>query len=64
MYLLLQFMEQEGASSLLQFWLKADNFYNQLSNPNRIPDVEVDIADAMAIYDRFNYACPPFHSAI
>ena len=53
----LQFMEQERASSLLQFWLTAENFYNELSSPAHIPDVETDTTDAMAIYDRLLIYC-------
>ncbi len=49
---LLQFMEQEGASSLLQFWLTADNFHHQLSSPGHVHDPSVDTADAISIYDR------------
>ena len=48
-------MEQEGASSLLQFWLTAENFYNQLSSPDHSPDIEADTADAIAIYDRLEF---------
>ncbi len=45
-------MEQEGASTLLQFWLTAENFYNHLSSPEHTPNAEVDTADAIAIYNR------------
>lgn len=45
-------MEQEGASSLLQFWLTAENFYNHLSSPDHVPNIDVDTADAIAIYNR------------
>lgn len=45
-------MDQEGASSLLQFWLTAENFYNQLSSPQHQPDMEVATSDAIAIYTR------------
>lgn len=47
-----QFMEQECASALLQFWLTAENFYNELSSPQHIPDMEADTSDAIAIYNR------------
>jgi hypothetical protein len=45
-------MEQESASSLLQFWLTAENFYNQLSSPDHNADMEADMSDAIAIYNR------------
>lgn len=45
-------MEQECASHLLQFWLTAENFYNQLSSPDHVADSEADTADAIAIYSR------------
>ena len=50
---MLQFMEQESASTLLQFWLTAENFYNHLSSPEHTPNIEEDTRDAIAIYDRF-----------
>ena len=45
-------MEQEGASSLVQFWLMADNFQRHLSHPHHVPDIDLDTRDAIAIYDR------------
>lgn len=45
-------MEQEHALFLLQFWLTADNFHNQLSSADHSPDLDVDTTDAMVIYDR------------
>ena len=45
-------MEQEGVSSLLHFWLMAENFYNHMKSPDRVPDIDVDVADAIAIYDK------------
>ena len=45
-------MEQENASSLLQFWLTAENFYNELSSPEHVANAEADMADAIAIYNR------------
>ncbi len=47
-----QYMELEGASSLVQFWIMADNFHRQLTHPQYIPDVDLDTRDAIAIYDR------------
>lgn len=49
----IEFMEQECASSLLQFWLTAENFYNQLSSPEHVADIEVDMSDAISIYTRY-----------
>ena len=45
-------MEQEDASTLLQFWLTAESFYNHLSSPEHSPNIEEDTADAIAIYNR------------
>ena len=47
-----QFMEQECASGLLQFWLTAENFYNELSSSQHVPNMEADTSDAIAIYNR------------
>ena len=47
-------MEQESASPLLQFWLTAENYYNQLSSPDHNADMEVDMSDAIAIYNRLH----------
>lgn len=60
-----QFMEQEGASSLLQFWLTAENFYNQLSgrSEHSSANMEADVADAMTIYDRLNLCSNRVHSS-
>jgi len=46
-------MERENASSLLQFWLTAENFIAQLSSPGHTPDIKADMADAIAIYERY-----------
>ncbi len=49
-------MEQEGASSLLQFWLTAESFHNHLSSPEHTPNVDEDTAAAIAIYTRLKAA--------
>ena len=46
-------MEQENATLLLQFWLTAENFRSQLSDPMHVADIERDTADAIAIYERW-----------
>lgn len=45
-------MEQENATSLVQFWLTAENYKSQLSDPMHLADIERDTADAIAIYER------------
>lgn len=59
-YVCVQFMEQEGSRSLVDFWLMAENFQNHLASPAHIPDIVMDTEDAIAIYDRSMhtmYAC-------
>ncbi|XP_064391555.1 A-kinase anchor protein 10, mitochondrial-like [Halichondria panicea] len=53
LFYFMEYMEVEGASSLVQFWLMADSFHRQLTQPQYTPDVDVDTRDAIAIYDRF-----------
>ncbi len=48
----LQYMEIEGGSSLVQFWLMAHNFHCHLSHPHHTPDQVTDTRDAIAIYER------------
>ena len=48
----LQFMEQENSTPLVQFWLTADSFRSQLSDPLHVPNIDRDTADAMGIYER------------
>ena len=48
----LQFMEQENSTPLVQFWLTADSFRSQLSDPQRVPNIERDTTDAITIYER------------
>lgn len=45
-------MEQENCTSLIQFWLTAESFTNELSSPHHVPDIERDTMDAIAIYER------------
>lgn len=45
-------MEQESAASLLHFWMTAENFYNQLSGPRHVANMEDDMSDAITIYNR------------
>ena len=45
-------MEQENATSLVQFWLTAENYRCQLSDSMHVADIERDTADAIAIYER------------
>jgi hypothetical protein len=45
----MEFMEQENAMSLLQFWLTAESFYTHFSSQC---NVEATVQDAIAIYDR------------
>jgi A-kinase anchor protein 10 len=47
--LFMEFMEQENAMSLLQFWLTAESFYTHFSSQC---NVEATVQDAIAIYDR------------
>ena len=58
----LQFMEQESATPLVQFWLTADSFRSQLADPLHVPNIDRDTSDAIAIYERCDYCdmtdCP------
>lgn len=45
-------MEQENATSLVQFWVTAENYRSQLSDPMHVADIERDTTDAIAIYER------------
>ncbi|KAH9502434.1 A-kinase anchor protein 10, mitochondrial [Bulinus truncatus] len=49
----MEFMEQEGASDLMQMWLAADNFQQQLISTNGSYDGDQAQLDAMVIYDRY-----------
>lgn len=51
----IQYMEQEGASDLMQMWLAADNFQQQLTSTSTSGcyDPEQAQNDAMVIYDRW-----------
>ncbi|XP_013068214.2 A-kinase anchor protein 10, mitochondrial-like isoform X1 [Biomphalaria glabrata] len=49
----MEFMEQEGASDLMQMWLAVDNFQQQLTSTNGSYDAEQAQADAMVIYDKY-----------
>ncbi|CAL1541144.1 unnamed protein product, partial [Lymnaea stagnalis] len=51
-YLHLQFMEQEGASDLMQMWLAAENFQQLLSTSGSYNCKQAQI-DAMVLYDRY-----------
>ncbi|XP_059144716.1 A-kinase anchor protein 10, mitochondrial-like isoform X2 [Physella acuta] len=49
----MEFIEQEGASDLMQLWLAADNFQQQLTITGGQYDGEQAQVDAMVIYDRY-----------
>ncbi|KAK7488210.1 hypothetical protein BaRGS_00020517 [Batillaria attramentaria] len=49
----MEFMEQEGASHLMQFWMAADNFQQQLIQQAGQYDGMQAQSDAMILYDRF-----------
>ncbi|XP_005106289.1 A-kinase anchor protein 10, mitochondrial [Aplysia californica] len=49
----MEYMEQEGGSDLMQLWLAADNFQQQLSAAGPGYDWEQAQNDAMVIYDRY-----------
>ncbi|CAG5117418.1 unnamed protein product [Candidula unifasciata] len=49
----MEYMEQEGASDLMQMWLAADNFQQQLTSTTGCYDPEQAQNDAMVIYDRY-----------
>ncbi|CAL1536145.1 unnamed protein product, partial [Lymnaea stagnalis] len=51
-YLHLQFMEQEGASDLMQMWLGAENFQQLLSTSGSYNCEQAQIV-AMVLYDRY-----------
>ena len=57
----LQFMEQEGARHLMQFWMAADNFQQQLIQQEGTYDGMQAQSDAMILYDRwvFFQCCNP-----
>lgn len=48
----MQFMEQENAMPLLQFWLTAENFHTHVASLGTQCNVEATVQDAIAIYDR------------
>ena len=48
-----QFMEQEGGSDLLQFWLATDNFQQHLLSCEGEYDGMQAQSDAMVIYDKY-----------
>ena len=48
-----QFMEQENAMSLLQFWLTAESFHTYMLSLDKHSDTEADTRDAITIYDRY-----------
>lgn len=48
----LQFMEKEEAMNILQFWLAADNFQNQLAAKKGQYDGQEAQNDAMILYDK------------
>lgn len=47
-----QYMEQEGGSDLLQFWLATDNFQQHLLSCDGHYDGMQAQSDAMVIYDK------------
>lgn len=49
----LQFMEKEEAMNVLQFWLAADNFQNQLAAKKGQYDGQEAQNDAMILYDKY-----------
>ena len=49
----LQYMEQEGGSNLLQFWLALDNFQKHLMSAGDTYDGLEAQNDAMVIYDKY-----------
>ena len=52
----LQFMEQEGARHLMQFWMAADNFQQQLIQQEGTYDGMQAQSDAMILYDRWVFS--------
>lgn len=48
----LQYMEKEEAMNVLQFWLAADNFQNQLAAKKGQYDGQEAQNDAMILYDK------------
>lgn len=49
----LQYMEKEEAMNILQFWLAADNFQNQLASKRGQYDGQEAQNDAMILYDKY-----------
>lgn len=47
-----QYMEKEEAMNVLQFWLAADNFQNQLAAKKGQYDGQEAQNDAMILYDK------------
>ena len=47
-----QYLEQEGGSNLLQFWIAADNFQQLLLSSDGVYDGMEAQSDAMVIYDK------------
>ncbi len=47
-----QFMEQEGAMTLLQCWLAIDNFQQLLSERHGTYDGSEAQSDAMVVYEK------------
>lgn len=52
LFYFMEFMEQEQAVHLLQFWLMAENFRTHLSSTAHQPDIARNTDDAIAIYER------------
>lgn len=51
-------MEKEEAMNVLQFWLAADNFQNQLAAKKGQYDGQEAQNDAMILYDKYAFSPP------
>ncbi|XP_061166305.1 A-kinase anchor protein 10, mitochondrial-like [Saccostrea echinata] len=53
MFYFMEYMEQEGGSELLQFWLAVDNFWQHLMSCEGTYDGMQAQSDAMVLYDKY-----------
>lgn len=54
----LQFLEQEGARLLIEFWMAADNFCSHLQEQEGNYDSIQAQTDAMVLYDKYVVQLP------
>lgn len=53
LFYLMEFLEQEGCTSYLEFWIAASNFQQQYQNASKNYDPMQAQEDAMVLYDKY-----------